>query len=1277
MSSTLLGGVPLLPSRAKPVSGSFKNVGTAMDIENSKSGELLTKYLNEYGFGKFTIEAYNEFAEERLGLILKAFKKYYQNPDGIYAYTMELFEFRKPSETKEKAGIRIDPETARANLQSYTGRVICTLIKNKAVQVNGREVLYPVESAQVELCEIPVMIGSSKCHTVNMNDVEKLRSGECPSDPGGSFIIDGKSRILLLQEMLRRNTHFIHLNRHSTPYVSYLSDEINATNLIEVYISTQTRINSKEKKAPKETHRYRSRSGLILLYLGKLSTMTTLFGAFRIILEVHDPSMTKESLRAEMMKYILPFIPRSSKNKVLSFVESSIITALGVNVYDEFIRDYNEHKRDDDKMPANTPSATLATMIMSAIFPNYDISEPDFFMRNVGGQTHNYKLSAKFFHVGFFCVTVILAKLGLKKITNRDNWDEKSVRPPATTIEDKVRRLYNKVIATIVPTNDISNMALSLKDLGESIITQFLLRAFRSNSWSPKTQNRNVENISAILEYLNLNNYMAKLTEIAPPMDKRAKTLVRLRKDSEWGFIGLNDTPDGDTCGLTKHLATAAETSKCVIYNTRELQLLYAVYHAGIIPSYLSEEIDTPTRVPFFMNGRYMGFIPDGESAKQKIRAIKLDNFDYRHISVVIKDNILFLESGRDRPVRPVLRVGEDGVPLLIKDLGCACDLTQWDSCKTCKQGWRDLTFRQLVERKYIEYLDPAESDVYPDVLIATDVKDILTRRDEKDKLEKSIAKLHNEIKIATDLLLTKPTADPDLPNIHAGITSNKHLLTLFEANYENALRATRVTHMELHPSTFFSYAESTAPFPERNTAPRNMFYCSMTKQKVGVLSANVDNRLGGKVRSLVSGSRPLVETIIGDMMYRNLPSGNTFTIAIGTFRGLNQEDGLVMSERIAKRYDISGYVVQTEYSSVTASGEGYREEFGNPMLSPYNIYREDNFDMKRKFLGIDSNGRPKLDHYFTTGDCIIGKIRVVDNPKGGSTYEDASEYLDTTDEGKLVDVREGTKQSKAFLRIKLRETRRILPGEKFTTRQAQKTTVTSLRRDMPYSKLTGREVDIIMNPHCMSRMTIGLLIEILLGIPVDNRINGQAYEYVNIHKILAALPQYGYVEQDKTILIDPATGEEINCPIFVGPVYLELLKHHPYGKIQGLGPNVQGYGSNKRKVKPLTRAPGSGSRKSGIRFGDMERDAMNGYGAGNITRNILTQRTDSYDGKYCMSCSNFIRIREVTGAVCDVCGNTDRKRMGTHSRAFVLNTGNNQFLSAGLLNKPLFIVDS
>jgi len=135
-------------------------------------------------------------------------------------------------------------------------------------------------------------------------------------------------------------------------------------------------------------------------------------------------------------------------------------------------------------------------------------------------------------------------------------------------------------------------------------------------------------------------------------------------------------------------------------------------------------------------------------------------------------------------------------------------------------------------------------------------------------------------------------------------------------------------------------------------------------------------------------------------------------------------------------------------------------------------------------------------------------------------------------------------------------------------------------------------------------------------------------------------------------------------------------LKHDPYGKIQGKEPTVQGFGPSKRRVKPLTRSPASGSRKSGLRFGDMEGDSIAGYGAGHVKRSIITERTDEYVGEYCMECGSNVKIRYIDRRpVCLACGNDRKDRIGAHSRSFVVNTGNTHLLSAGILNKTYFEV--
>lgn len=154
--------------------------------------------------------------------------------------------------------------------------------------------------------------------------------------------------------------------------------------------------------------------------------------------------------------------------------------------------------------------------------------------------------------------------------------------------------------------------------------------------------------------------------------------------------------------------------------------------------------------------------------------------------------------------------------------------------------------------------------------------------------------------------------------------------------------------------------------------------------------------------------------------------------------------------------------------------------------------------------------------------------------------------------------------------------------------RHGQKGTVgmTYRAEDMPYTK-SGMQPEIIVNPHAIpSRMTIGQLVECVLGKTAaltgregDATPFNEAFSVHNIQQHLLAL---GYQPAGNEVLYNGHTGKRLSAQIFFGPTYYQRLKHMVDGKIhsRARGP-----------TELLTRQPMEGrARDGGLRFGEMER---------------------------------------------------------------------------------------
>jgi DNA-directed RNA polymerase II subunit RPB2 len=168
----------------------------------------------------------------------------------------------------------------------------------------------------------------------------------------------------------------------------------------------------------------------------------------------------------------------------------------------------------------------------------------------------------------------------------------------------------------------------------------------------------------------------------------------------------------------------------------------------------------------------------------------------------------------------------------------------------------------------------------------------------------------------------------------------------------------------------------------------------------------------------------------------------------------------------------------------------------------------------------------------------------------------------------------------------------------------------------MPYTK-DGVKPDIIINPHAIpSRMTIGQLKETVLGKVLTQLGmcgDGTPFTSLDIHTICQKLQEQGFDSSGNEIMYNGMTGEQMECSVFIGPVFYQRLKHMVNDKAhsRSVGPMVR-----------LTRQPAEGrSRDGGFRFGEMERDCMISHGASRFTRDRMYNSSDKYSVHVCNNC--------------------------------------------------------
>jgi len=505
--------------------------------------------------------------------------------------------------------------------------------------------------------------------------------------------------------------------------------------------------------------------------------------------------------------------------------------------------------------------------------------------------------------------------------------------------------------------------------------------------------------------------------------------------------------------------------------------------------------------------------------------------------------------------------------------------------------------------------------------------------------LTNDILKQLNSNKLKWNDLLLNLNIDESIIEYIDPIEQNHSLIAMKPNNlYENTKNLFKYTHCEIHPSTIFGILASCIPFPEHNQSPRNTYQCAMGKQAMGVYVTNYANRMDKTAYVLSYPGRPLVDTRIMNMIQlNNIPSGCMVVVAIMTHSGYNQEDSILFNKGSVDRGLFQASIFHTEKDE-DKKIHGDEEIRCKPDPSKTKGIKFGNYNK------INNKGVVNENTLVENRDVIIAKMIPIKENKNDNTkvikYEDQSRVFRTHEET-FVDrnFMDRNGDGYNFCKVRLRNIRKPVIGDKFSSRHGQKGTIGNLipEEDMPFTK-DGLKPDIIINPHAIpSRMTIAQLKETLLGkvlLHLGLYGDGTSFGELDVKEICKELSKNNFESHGNEIMYDGLSGTQIETSIFMGPCFYQRLKHMVSDKqhSRSIGPMVN-----------LTRQPAEGrSRDGGLRFGEMERDATISHGASNFTKERVYDASDKFSVFTCNMCGMIVSYNDnVHIHECKTCKNT------------------------------------
>ncbi|EIW82264.1 beta and beta-prime subunits of DNA dependent RNA-polymerase [Coniophora puteana RWD-64-598 SS2] len=435
-------------------------------------------------------------------------------------------------------------------------------------------------------------------------------------------------------------------------------------------------------------------------------------------------------------------------------------------------------------------------------------------------------------------------------------------------------------------------------------------------------------------------------------------------------------------------------------------------------------------------------------------------------------------------------------------------------------------------------------------------------------------------------------------------------------------------THVEHAPTNFLSILANLTPFSDFNQSPRNIYQCQMGKQTMGTPSTVMQHRTDNKLYRLQTGQTPIVRPRLHNTYAMDAyPNGTNAIVAVISYTGYDMEDAMILNKSAHER----GFGYGTVYKSSIVDLKDMRgasKATSAPTLH-FGLGYEINTTLGDKQHAccnfVDQDGLPIIGAKLNAGDPLAA---YVDDNTGRTKFVkykgDEQAIVDTV---RVIGADAGDSELQK-IQVTLRITRSPVIGDKFSSRHGQKGVCSQKwpAVDMPFTE-SGMQPDVIINPHAFpSRMTIGMLVESMAGkagamhglaqdaTPFQFSEEDTAISYFGDQLLAAGYNYYGNEPMYSGI-----TGQEFAADIYIGVVYYQRLRHMVLDKFQ-----VRTTGP----VDQVTRQPVKGRKRAGgIRFGEMERDALIAHGTSFLLQDRLMNCSDYSTAWVCRTCGSLISL--------------------------------------------------
>jgi DNA-directed RNA polymerase II subunit RPB2 len=991
------------------------DIGIRGDEARELSEHLLKTYFHtqDYPFTRHHIESYDQFLSQDLPAIIRAENPIILLHDPIgdtnqYTYKAEVFVggmnadniyVGTPTVTlKDSQEVRLlFPNEARLRNLTYSSTVDADIVVRITHTFPSREgrglesrviVMDPAADEatygylrRFPLFRIPIMLHSRYCLLHGKPQVFLKEVGECRYDSGGYFIVNGAEKVLVTHQQRAFNTLDITVQNGQTDGSSF-------DPMIEVYARISC-LNPTTRQVRAVAFAVLRGDNTIHVSLPMIRKEVPLFVLFRALGVQSDE---------DIVRMIFPN-PDDAETKILSpYLRESMVQAhpfydtySAIQFIKVLTKGYGiEHVLDvlHNKMFVHVedrPYARAAFLadcvrrilrVKAGIDPETDRDD-----------TRNQRCIA----------SGVLCRMLFQGIY--DDW-VKATRLTLDRAYKEHKSMYQDKMGG--PTEgepykgtnfqNIFNQANLNTMFRAGEITEQLMRAFKGKWKSGSGVGVGEEKTGVIqsLSRLSYMDFMSHCRRVVLDFDTGMKLpSPRRLHTSQYGYFCTSETPGGASIGVTKNMSMLTLVS---VATDPAPFIEWLLTRGGVI----SCEATTPSiaslAVPVYMNNGIVGYTLKPIQLRNVLKAMKWTGCLPATTGVEFspRERRLFIFMDEGRPMRPLIHLLKQG-----KGQRPQVPVAKLRGSANTPLTWRQLVLGGLAETAKRGIYNTGFVDPFPQEATAAPT------------LENYLSTLAPHIGVIEYL-------DPYEMN------------ETYIANFPEHIQP-ETSHLEVHPSTIVGLLTSVIPFANHNQSPRNQLSCSQSKQGLSVYSTGFPTRYDNQVHVLCYAQAPIVRTLYYDYIADGqMGYGHNLILAMGSFTGYNQDDGIVMNADSIAR----GMFRSTCYRSYVAAEENdpmteAKTRIGNPA----NIPGWTSLKMGLDYTKLDARGIVRVGEMVDENTVLVG--RYTQNPSG--SISDASVPAQVWTRGRVEKVAIVTNNNGLSM-VKVRVVQERVPelGDKF-----------------------------------------------------------------------------------------------------------------------------------------------------------------------------------------------------------------------------------------------------